>query len=314
MPPPGLSSPHISPPLTAGSVGLHWWTAGLPLKLSTLDVQSVLGPLGKPEGPGGYGHPSRRVHESGAAVYCGSERPDQPMVLNAPGEVCEAWGRQLLEWTEQLGGWATRYDVANDIEPADQARRRLRECDAAFRRGRVMTSMRRTSRQLHQSEDGWTLYLGGPTAALRWVAYDRRGPLRIEMRHRPQDRTQGSRVAGNLLRYGLPHAWRTLASAVSFPFAWYQDQLNGSAEKIGPQARASSSLDDVVAQLRKQWGLTLWALHQGGMTLGDLANPPEALRGSQAARLKSWAPTLDALGYDGRRLRKKVDERCQQQS
>lgn len=68
--------------------GIHWWTAAT--LESELAVERVMGGLGPPEGPGAFGHPAKRYHESGTAVYCGSKQPGQPIVINAPGEVCEA--------------------------------------------------------------------------------------------------------------------------------------------------------------------------------------------------------------------------------
>jgi hypothetical protein len=287
-------------------VGLHWWTAAT--HKSVEEIQHVMGKLAPPETPGAYGQPCFRVHESGTRIYCGSERPTQPSVINAPGEVCEGWSTQLLNWSVMLDAWATRYDVALDIGPEKLARRRLREMDSAFKRDRCDTAIRR--RHLHQSDEGWTLYMGGKSSPLMMRAYDQRGPLRIEWQHRPNNRDVASDVAARLLNKGMPQAWRTLAQAVKFPMAWYRELLSGSAEILPSAVRGDAALDAVVCQLRKQWGGVLWAFQALGIGLDDLVRPPESLRGSQAAKLRSWAAAADTCGYDGEKLRQEVERLC----
>jgi len=291
---------------TTASVGVHWWTAATHRTVD--EVRYVLGDLGPPETPGAFGQPSFRCHESGTRVYCGSPRSTQPIVINAGGEVCEGWWKQLAEWTDTLGAWVTRYDLANDIEPAGEARRRLRQMDSAFRRGKCDTRI--MSRHLHQSDDGWTLYLGGKSSPLMMRAYDQRGPLRIEMQHRPADRDVAESIPARLLKRGAAQCWRNLAQAITFPMAWYKDLLGGEVEILPSEVRTTAALDDVVEQLRQQWGGTFWALEQLGLTLGDLKDPPIALRGSKAAKFKSWAAAADVRGYDGAKLRREVDRLC----
>jgi hypothetical protein len=289
-----------------GSVGVHWWTAATHKTIT--EIKSVMGDLGPPEAPGAFGQPTFRCHESGTRVYCGSERSSQPIVINAPGEVCEGWWKQLAGWTDDLGAWVTRYDLANDIEPAGEARRRLRQMDSAFRRGKCETGLR--ARHLHQSDDGWTLYLGGKSSPLMMRAYDQRGPLRIEMQHRPMDRDVGECVPGRLLRRGVGSCWRTLAQTVAFPMTWYRELIEGEAEILPNEMRTEAALEDVVEQLRKQWGGTFWALQQLGLTLGELMSVPVSLRGSKAAKFRSWAAAAEALGYDSGKLRREVDRLC----
>jgi hypothetical protein len=287
-------------------VGLHWWTAATSRPIE--DIAYVLGDLGPLESPGAYGQPSFRVHESGTRVYCGSSRPGQPIVINAPGEVCEGWADQLLGWTDTLDAWCTRYDLACDLEPASVARRRLREMDSSFKRGRCETSIR--SREYIESDTGHTLYLGGKSSPLRLRAYDQRGPLRIEWQHRPVHRDVGECVAGRLLRKGLAESWRTLARAVTFPMPWYRELLSGSAEILPNLVRVDASFEDAVMQLRKQWGGVLWALQGVGLGLDDLAVAPVALRGSQAAKYRSWAASAERAGYDVSAFREHVERLC----
>jgi hypothetical protein len=291
---------------TTAAVGVHWWTAATTKTI--LDVKSVLGDLGPAETPGGFGQPTFRCHESGTRVYCGSERADQPIVINAGGEVCEGWWQHLARCTDDLGGWVTRWDMASDVEPPSEARRRLRQMDSAFRRGKCDTALR--ARHLHQSDDGWTLYLGGKSSPLMMRAYDQRGPLRIEMQYRPASRDVGESLASRLLKRGPAYCWRMHAQAAVFPMGWYRDLLDGDAEILPSEERTTAALDDVVQQLRKQWGSTLWALDLLGMTLKDLQHPPAALRGSKAAKFKAWAAGAEKLGYDPVKLLKEVDRLC----
>ncbi len=291
---------------TTGSVGVHWWTAATYKTIT--EVKSVMGDLGPPEAPGAFGQPTFRCHESGTRVYCGSERSSQPIVINAPGEVCEGWWKQLAGWTEDLGARVTRYDLANDVEPAGEARSRLVEMHSSFQLGKCETNLKKW--RLEQSGEGWTLYLGARGSALMMRAYDQRGPLRIEMECRPSDDDVAECVPGRLLNRGPAHCWRTLAQRVAFPMTWYRDLVDGESEILPAGVRVEAALDDMLVQLRKQWGPALWALQQLGLTLDDLATAPGSLRGSKAAQYRSWSAAADAMGYDSRKLRREVDRLC----
>ena len=295
------------------AVGVHWWTAAT--RCSEDDVRRVMGGLSRADTPGGFGHPWRRVHESGAAVYCGSRVKGQPVVINAPGEVCELWALQLAGWSADLGAWVTRVDLANDVEPAGLARKRLRSMHRAWRSGSCETTMRRQSCELivNDAEDaGWTLYLGGRSSELRWRVYDRRGPLRIEGQWRPA-RDVGNVVPELLLNNGPDHLWRSLARpTLGFKMPWLRELIDGPAAGIWHEPRVSALLDDVLQQFNEQWGLTLWALGQLGLQLDDLQTIPKRLRGSQAAKFLSWAASAGRRGYDGERLRREVLKRCQE--
>ncbi len=272
-----------------------------------------MGGLAKRESPGGLGHPYRRVHESGTVVFCGSDRPGQPVVINAPGEVCETWAQELITWSVEMKAWVTRADLAVDVEPPQLARRRLLQLRRDFAAGRCSTSIRRESREFQINHEGATLMLGGRHSELRLRVYDRRGPLRIEAQWRPS-RKMGERVPELLVSQGATHVWRMLAGACQFEAPWYRELLEGPAGDPQHDSRTAGLLSDVLQQLTNQYGLTFWALRKLGIGLQDLGHPPTHLRGSQAAKLLSWVREAAALGYDEKAiedLRQEVERLCE---
>jgi hypothetical protein len=163
---------------------------------------------------------------------------------------------------------------------------------------------------LHQSEEGFTFYLGSRGSPLMMRAYDERGPLRVEFECRPSDRDVGESVPGRLLGKGLAVRWRSLAQRVMFPMSWYRELVEGESEMLPSVVRVDAVLEDVFVQLRKQWGPVLWAFQQLGMGIGDVATAPASLRGSKAAQYRSWAAAAKLLGYDVDKFLREVDRLC----
>lgn len=284
------------------TTGVHWLTAAVPGR-ALAEVSHCVGGLHKARG-GGMGHPDRYVHESGARIYAGSPRDDQPIVVDVPGETCEGWAATWLEMLSDLGCYLTRVDVAGDLEPADAARRRLLQLRREFSGGRVETRMKRASMSWMQNDEGGTLYLGGKTAEHRVRCYDRRGPLRIEHQWRPGDKTQGRFVVEVLLKHGAGPVWRSLSSRVKFPqVQWYMDLLGGSSMELVFKPRISSALPDAVEQFKKQWGMSLCAMMLLGVSPDDLSRPLANLTGDQVAKFTEWAFCADSLGLNGQALR-----------
>lgn len=293
------------------TAGVHWLTGSTPA--DPMAVQHVMGHLGPPERPGGYGHPWKRVHESGAAVYCGSEVSGQPVVINAPGEVCETWAGDLANWFVDLDVRITRVDIAMDVQPPELARRRLTYMHRAWRRGEVNTRIRRDSCTLIRSEgegEGWTLYLGRPQSELMVRAYDRRGPLRIETQWRPQGEVRGI-VAEMLVKRGPAHMWRRCASRVSLKLDWYQQLLAGDVEDMPSAQRVDSILEDAKYQLWHQQGLTIWMLGIMGETLASLQRVPDTpLTGPQVRKFRSWLDAHERAGNNVAEARRELEKRC----
>lgn len=287
----------------APAVGLHWWTF-----TTGSSVEDVLDRIGgahsRVEPVGGYGHPRSICHESGARVYFGSPRQEQPVCVNAPGEVCEGWAGELVTWAEDLAGVVTRNDLAVDLEPAEDARKRMVELRQAWKRRQVETAIR--TFEEHRNDEGWTWYFGGKSANLRLRVYDRRGPLRLEFQWRP-DREIGRQIPEMIARRGTATVWRSLAKGIQFPrVSWYQELVNGEAVELAPAVRDESLLAKVIEQMQLQFGTSLWAFQQLGIGIEELATPPENIRGDTAAKFLRWADDAKDLGYDGGKLRAEV--------
>lgn len=296
--------------------GIHWYTWCVRAELEQV-LDTIGGSFGAPEFTGGYGHPSRLVHESGTQVYYGSKQEGQPIVVNAPGEACEVLSDDVVVPSlgfGMLGTWATRVDLAVDLEPASLARRRLVEMHRSWKRRTVLTRMAWRSHTMYQSEgadEGWTAYFGGRTSALKLRAYDRRGPLRLEFEWRP-DRNISDHVPMLLHRDGAPKMWRSCAGAIEFPMPWYQQLLDGPKVEWQPTEVEDTAFADAMDAIRTQLGVSLWAAEVLGMTLKDLAVEPEEPRGEILRKLMGWVPGATAMGYNGEALKEKL--RCKSRS
>lgn len=291
-------------------MGNHWRT--FVTDGSVEDVRSVMGGgWGEPEDVGGYGHPRSIAHESGSRVYFGAKSAGQPVCVNMPGQACETWGAEGLEWCERLAGRTTRYDAALDLEPAELARRRLVESVRAWKRGQVETSLRRGSHMLIRSdkpEDGWTAYYGGKTSELQLRMYDRRGPLRIEFQIRPNKELKP--IFTILERkWGPAGIWRSFAMRIRFPMPWYQQLLDGDvAELPAAVRREPPEIEQVIDHLNLQYGFKLWMMKVVGLDLNaELGQQPMKLDRDQRAKALRWAREADEAGYDGAALRKLVE-------
>lgn len=297
------------------AVGVHWLTFSVPGR----SVDEVLqgfddGDFSPPIASGHFGHPMHFLHESGAAVYFGSRAASQPIVVNAPGEVCEGWSGELLRASAKLEARVTRLDVAADLGPPELARRRLLQMHRAWQRGQVETRMSEDSEELHRNREGYTLYFGGRTSKLRFRVYDRRGPLRLEWQWRPPGEV-GECVPGMMLRRGAGTMWRTLAESAVFPMPWYQELLRGDRVDFASGITKESSLRQALEQMILQHGSSFWAFDKLGLKLSDLAVPPEYPRGRLVAKWLRWANEADEFGtgedkfkLDGSKLRERVQQ------
>lgn len=281
------------------STGVHWLTEVTSAPLDEV-LTAIGGNVSRAEDRGGFGHPSRVVHESGAEVYFGSRREDQPICINVPGETCETWANHFLTLIPPLRGRVTRVDVAADLGPPDLARRRIVEMHRSWKRGRVETRMSHESHRMFKSMkqgDGWTAYFGATSSRLQLRAYDRRGPLRLEFQFRPQG-TMGGFIAEDLLRNGPASMWRRMAREVVFPMPWYLRLMKGEVAELPAVEPEGSDFARMVDQLRLQFGTRLWLLQQLGMTIEDVATPPENPRADLWAELHRLAIQAEDLGYD----------------
>jgi hypothetical protein len=289
--------------MTAATVGLHWWTFTTPRAVDDV-LERVGGSFAPVEPIGGYGHPRSICHESGARVFFGSAREDQPVCVNMPGHVCETWAREGITWAEDLAGVVTRSDLACDLQPAEQARARMIEMRRAWKTGKVRTAIR--TFQEHRSDDGWTWYFGGKSANLRLRVYDQRGPLRLEFQLRPE-KIAGEQLPEMIARRGTASVWRSLAQGIRFPMSWYRELLDGETAELGETVTEESHLGKVIDQVQLQFGASFWAFLQLGLGLGDLSSAPEEIRGDVAAKFLRWSAEAHELGLDGSKLRQEIE-------
>lgn len=280
-------------------------------------VDEMGGAFGEVEWRGGFNQPARFVHDSGASVHFGSERPDQPIVVNATGEVCEKAGvvDSLVRASSKLDAWLTRLDPALDLEPTNLARRRLMQMHRAWMRGTVVTRMAPGSHRTHRDEaegQGVTMEFGAQGGGLLLRAYDRRGPLRLEWELRPGNRDLGRQTRRQLEEVGAPGLWRRCARAAIFPMDWYKQLLVGDVADWHAPAEPAPGFAAAIDQVRESLGVQLFALKVAGIKLDDLVVEPERPRGEVLRKFKAWAPEATAMGYDGAALEEMV--RCKSKS
>lgn len=285
--------------------GLHWYTLAVPLGTALDRVMDVVGGnYGQhPEIGGGFNHPHHMLSDRGVRIYFGSRREDQPIVINATGEVCESWSDELISAAAELEARVTRADLAVDIGPANLATRRLLAMVKAWEAGRVKTRIEKAVhiRPLAGAAKGHTLYVGSETSTVRMCAYDERGDLRIEWRIRP-DNQLGDALPEILARKGVAPVWRALAFRAVFPMTWYRELLEGDVATWDTQAGDPSSFTKTVEYLRDSYGSLFFALYACGLELSDLAVEPDKPRGRDLVKWRTIADTAAAAGYDGTKL------------
>lgn len=272
------------------------------------------GSFGEVEYRGAFGHPQHMPNTSGVRVYFGNPRPEQPIVINGDGSACELVADELLIAMQQLDGWLTRIDVALDLPPSDQARRRLMQMRREWRRGKVRTMIEPTSHQSHQDDgpdQGWTEVFGGKQSGHMLRVYDRRGPLRLEHQFRPV-REVGAALPEMLQKLGAPGLWRRLARNLNFPMPWYQELLNGETCEWDSIRPDETDLQAAIDAVRRQLGVTLFGLGLAGITLEDLSVEPEKPRGEILCKFNRWSKQAENLGLDGTKLKEFV--KCKSKS
>ena len=92
--------------------------------------------------------------------------------------------------------------------------------------------------------------------------------------------------------------WRQMAREVVFPLPWYLQMMKGEVVELPSVDSAESDFARMVDQLRLQFGTRLWLLQALGMTIADVATPPENPRADLWAELFKLATQAEDLGYD----------------
>lgn len=294
--------------------GMHWWRFSTPVE----DVEEVLASIEGVSGGGfsfeqrgGYNQPQRFLHDSGAAVYFGSPREDQPIVVDAPGEACEQVSDEaLVTWAENLEGLPSRVDLAVDCGLAEQAEQRLLEMKREFEAGRCQTRIPATSTDFLVSKrpgGGSTLYVGSNSSEAFLRGYTKRGPLRLEWQWKPNKRLRVA-VPGTIARYGVAGVWRRLGTRCIWPMQWYRDLLEGQCADIAAAPTRPDDLSRTMQAIAEQLGPSLWALQMAGVVLGDLAKRPDQPNAQQLRKWSAWVQQAPDLGYDASDLEREVKQ------
>jgi hypothetical protein len=252
-----------------------------------------------------FNQPCSVGHESGARLFFGSEREDQPCVVNCPGEVCEGWSDECVDWAVRAQASVSRADIALDLEPADKARGRMLELRRAFKTGRCETRVEKMEEA--RSDEGWTFYFGARSSDRRLRVYDQRGPLRLEWQWRPPRGVK--RFVPKILKQdGVASLWRSMSKEIIFPSPWYRELLEGECASWSAEAERISTVKERIDQIRLQHGVELYALQVAGVKLAELVRRPGKWRRDDAAKYLRWAAELERLGYDGAKLGEEI--RC----
>lgn len=286
-------------------VGLHWITACTDEPLEA--VAELLPTLSEcPGEPGGFGHPLRFMDERGVTVYAGSTRPGQPVVLVAPGEVCEAHALDVMQDVEGLDGWVTRLDVQRDVGPDDLAEERLRSMYQAAQRQELRGPFKSINwHETHGERPGRTLYLGSRKSRQMLRSYDERGPLRLEFEFHFKRDT--GRAPVELLHQGLEPAagvWAGALAAYEWPGVEWWSDLQGDPFAWDRPSDLASSFEDAVGEFRRQHGANLWAMLAAGVTLAELVRVPEVPTTEQRRRWETWLRSCGRENELGRHLAK----------
>jgi hypothetical protein len=271
------------------------------------------GGFATPDNRGKFNQPRRLLHDTGAVVYFGSSREDQPVVIECSGEVCERVSEDdLISWAMNLDAGPSRVDLAADVEPARLAEGRVSHMLEAFERGECETRIPATSGRVYRDLDpagGTTAYFGSTKSDLIIRAYNSRGPLRVELEWKPDKLIRGQ-VVPALARYGAGGMWRNLARRCIWPMEWYGDLLAGDVAELEKPTVQASALQSAVEALVLQHGANLWAFRQLGFDLNDLARAPRCLTSHQHHRFRRWADEADNQGIMSTTLRTKLEALC----
>lgn len=284
---------------------VHWATISTDLDADSACgiVEDVLGGTFTGSGRGQFNQPMSADHETGLRVFHGAEDQGQPVVLCCDGETCDRLGESSIQGVlRATGGRLTRLDVAEDVEPASDARVRLLAMREAYKAGQAATRKRLTSWEWRESgspEDGCTLYVGRRQAETFLRAYDRRGPLRLEWEIKPCSRERGSSLTASFVRVGAGPLWRGAARTVEFGFPWYQSLLEGDAVTVTGSTRDAQDLDELVAALRQTCGPAIELLRVAGYDLAGLGRMPATMGSRALAKYRRIANDLSAVGLDG---------------
>lgn len=295
------------------SCQVHWLRMVTDADLPT--VQDIIPgdwPLGDADGPGGFNQPASVQSSAGFRVFHGKD--NQPRVIECDGDCCDRNGYvRVAEAGRSLDAWVTRCDLAVDLEPANQARRRLLAVRREFKRGRADTRLKLGALFMageDEEQGGYTQYVGSKSSEILIRLYDRRGPLRIEVQFMPANKQLRKMWLNVLLQQGPWPLWRGLASVLRLPkVSWWEQLLDGKTFQRVPPDDDDLEVERLLESIRDQCGKTLWALTVGGVELGQLlAVEPERPRGRDLRKFAAIAAWMKVNGHDSVALEEAI--RC----
>lgn len=279
----------------------HWLTCSTPLDGETARTRLDLGDWSLPIKANAFGGTCTqyRMHETGAKLYEDGTEPFS--ILDVPGDVCDTWGDDWLQWSTRIHGKVTRIDLARDIGPTELARKRMMQMRRAWFGKRVETKIRTFEENRSYSPgSGFTWYFGGTTSPLRLRVYDRRGPLRLEFQWRPNDRDA---ILADIIAADINAAWRMLANKIRFEFSWFKKLLNGPVTAFHVEKPETDWLR-TANELKAQYGRTLWALRLLGIEAKDLELPADDDTDRNAlAKFLKWS---SQAGEQGKALKNAI--------
>jgi hypothetical protein len=281
--------------IDATDAAAHWLTFSS--RFCEEDAREIVGPgWSRPMKASRFRLPESRMHETGARMYF--DGTDSGCVIDVPGEVCETWASEWFSKASLLDGKVTRIDLARDVGPAELARTRMLGMRRAWFSKKVETQIKVFEEaRSYAVGDGFTWYFGGSTSPLRLRVYDRRGPLRLEFQWRPSDE---ERILAQIVARDLGACWRLLASRIQFHMAWYKALLVGDVPVL-PVTTTESQWLKAAAQVKAQYGVTLWMLELLGIDMRELQTAPTLeTRRETVAKLLKWA---HQAGPDGEAAR-----------
>ena len=286
--------------------GLHWWrfVTGIrdPDEVAAGIVGVSGGEFGSPERRGGYNHPLRMVHDSGAALYFGSHVESQPIVVDVSGESCDRLSSfDLAAWAKNNDGAVTRVDLACDITPIEEARPKLLQLRRAFAAGKCTTRIPATSHNFNVDKrpgEGNMLTIGSRSSEAYLRCYDRRGPLRMEWEWKPTDDNLRLAIPNALTKRGPADLWRTIARKCVFPIDWCQQLYDGPTVDIHAEPRRMAEFLSALAAFQKQHGEQLATFMACGVLIDELAVPAEHPSGEQKRRRRQFAKEAAEAGYE----------------
>lgn len=240
------------------------------------------------------------IHESGAHLHY--DFKGRRVILDAAGDNATNWADHWFKTAVHVQGRITRLDLAREIGPPELARKRMISMRRAWFSNQVETKIRTFEESRSYAEgSGFTWYFGGRCSELRLRVYDRRGPLRLEFQWRPDDREA---LLAELLSKDLGACWSMFTSKLLFSFKWYKRAMGTSPQLAWTTTPQPSPWEKVAAELRQQWGFTLWALRQLGVETKDLERDPATMKNKTRGQVWAWAC---AAGERGKTLRAQLE-------